>query len=194
MNWLARTADGSLQKTQVLTDATNKLAQQAENSNLMNADQARARIEGRNTRIDKRIQPGQAISVSAYFENMGHSPAFDMRSASDAKYWSDIPDGPMPLKLPQQGPIIEPGIPGYTITWSVPSTAEFLAGLPTDTKDHSRPTVYFFGRFEYLTMGRKHHTEFCFYLISTAGLLAPVPQTIETRYTPAACQRWNSAD
>jgi hypothetical protein len=177
--------------------AAMEAAKAARDANAVTFESTRARIARRNTQIDKPISIGNAINVVSYFENVGHSAAFNVRIDSDVRRWRGLPDGPMPVKIPLEGETLEVGPPGHQLYMidSEPVKEDFLKGLPSIHPKGKELTTYFFGRFNYVTLGQEHYTEFCFYLTGyDSGGLPIRVQAVETRYTLMQCNKWHRAD
>jgi hypothetical protein len=195
------TMKDTLAETRKQAVASAASAQAAHDANAITLESTRARIERRNTQIDKAISIGNPIQVVSYFENVGHSAAFDVRAGFAVKRWHGLPDGAMPILVPPEGITLETGSPGHQVYMSDAAavTADFIKGLPPIRKERAvegkELTAYFFGRFDYSTFGQEHHTEFCFYVtkFDSSGLPVSV-QSVEPHYTLMRCSKWNRSD
>jgi hypothetical protein len=192
-NQADRTKDIAATSLQQGTAAAT-LARVAQQSNAFTEENLRAVIEP--TCTIERISVGENITARCDFKNAGHSVAFNARGASDAKRWQDLPDGPMPVKIIEEGSNLAPGSESHVIYIdSLPATKEFLDGLPelTVNDDPGNETVFFFTRLEYSSLGQPHHTEICFHLTKANAGASTMPEA-KTGYVLRRCRKWHSAD
>jgi hypothetical protein len=175
-------------------DRTKDIASTALRQTKATEENLRAVIEP--TCTIEQIGVGENITARCDFKNAGHSVAFKARGASDAKRWIDLPDGPMPVQIIEDGTNLAPDSESHvTYIDSLPATAEFLNGLPALTTNDApgNETVFFFTRFEYSSLGQLHHTEVCFHLTKANTSTSTMPEA-KTGYMLRQCRKWHSAD
>lgn len=148
---------------------------------------------------------GEKGITSVYLiQNVGKSTAYYGLSEATPVIWNRFPDGDMPLSDPVPSIPLEVGAPpiqavtGYTGALS----EDFLDDLPTASKaiglsSPTRPTVYFFGKVVYESIGTKVEIEFCSYLgradyISDGMGYQSILGADGKKYVQFSCPRWNS--
>jgi hypothetical protein len=177
-------------------------AKAAQDANRLTEESIRGRIAIKNYRFNRPVSVGSRIAVVLETENVGHATALE-RSGTDAKRWRELPEGPMPIAIPAGNTVVEPGSHGTIIvTDSLIAERDFVASISGNLNRTAKesPTVYFFGRIVYTTLGREHYTEFCAFIVryNTVG----IPNTSDTAsivrsdtsFILRECPKWHDAN
>jgi hypothetical protein len=196
MNGQLSVMDKTFKEVEKQTRAASEAASAAREANRLTEESLRGRIVMKNARLEKPLVPGGIAGMVIETENIGHSVAFE-KSTSSTERWISMPDGPMKLDKPldDAGPI-EPGTPGTTIVRDkTPLTGEFIEVIDRA----KRPTIYFFGRVEYESLGHQHFFEFCAKIIRLAT--PDIPDTPGTRgintdpqFKLYLCPKWHDSN
>lgn len=183
------------------THRTNNLTQQ-------NLDLTRNSIAGEIVIGDWKFSSapiaGKPISVRAPLTNIGHAPTLYGFNAMVFR-WTDLPGGDIPLETPALDTVMEPNIPTVeVVSEGQVTTEEFIYGIPYGKELRSnfsthhlepplpRPTVFFIGRLVFESLGAKHETQFCFYLIHTDDYVpASLADTGDPRFIFMNCPKWH---
>jgi hypothetical protein len=117
-----------------------------------------------------------------------------------------MPDGDIPLSLPQLNSTMEPNIPlSQSIVDQQVASEEFIYGIPhlnqlsSNLATHHlepplpRPTVFFVGRLVYESFGVQTERQFCFYMVYvdepySKGITKPKS---DPRFIFVNCPKWN---
>ncbi|MGD1214761.1 MAG: hypothetical protein ABR861_07220 [Terriglobales bacterium] len=151
------------------------------------------------------VRPDDKIIVHALFTNIGHSPAaYGLETMSFRG--TSMPDGDIPLSLPQLNSTMEPNIPlSQSIVDQQVASEEFIYGIPhlnqlsSNLATHHlepplpRPTVFFVGRLVYESFGVQTERQFCFYMVYvdepySKGITKPKS---DPRFIFVNCPKWN---
>jgi len=144
-------------------------------------------------------EPGEGITARYLIQNVGKSTAFYGIEEGN-QIWMTFPDGDMPLPDPTASIPLEPGYPAIQqlTGTTLPLQQGFLNNLPTPREGIAPPTwptIYFFGKLIYQSIGPAREIQFCSYLarsdeVSRAlGYHAP---SVGGKYVQMSCPRWNS--
>jgi len=204
LQWCTTDKQLSVMRTQI--DQVQQQIDAAKSANELTAESMRGRIQFTNARILESITVGKPITVILDWKNIGKSPAYS-RTAHDVKRWRGMPEGGMPIAVSSIGSagMIAPDDGGQiSMTDFKPVAASFLDGLPKGpvfdiSKLGQYETVYYFARIEYETIGRKHFSEWCAFLIDfdlanrqlSPGVALPI---VQNRYMLNQCPKWHDAN
>ena len=173
-------------------EASRAQAEAALAANRLTEESIRGRVAITNIRLAHPISVGQGITAVVNIENVGHSVVSE-QVGSDAKEWVHLPDGPMPISM-QPPEVNEPGAKGTALIFSGNATPELVNGIGVP----GHPTVYFFGRVNYQTLGKSHYVEFCAYVMRLDTTTIPrTPATeslsVDTRFALRKCDKWHES-
>ena len=188
---------GNSVQTDRLIVETQNLAKAAGDANKLTEESLRARIVVKDARLYRAVAVNQRTTVVVDFENIGHATAI-AHDRSATQRWRGMPDGDMPTKESgANNNSIEPGGKMTIYLVDKPATMDFLKALPVRIADVPQTlTPYFFGRIDYTTLSKPHHTDFCACLMQVGTdlqAIVTVPGR-EPRYMLFRCPKWVSAD
>ena len=151
-------------------------------------------------RLPVGITIGKATTVAVACTNVGHATA---RSGLNTKLetWGKMPEGDMPLADPNINDLTTAGESEASFTETAPLTLDYLNSLPNqfdnvDGRGANKPTMFYFGKVAYETLGEKHLTEFCFYLAKNEvdlGRKLMLEQDEKGPYIMFRCPKWHQS-
>jgi hypothetical protein len=187
---------GSSIQTDKLILETQNMARTARDANNLTEESIRARLAVKDIRLNRAIAINQQTVVVVEIENIGNTTA-STRTRTGAERWKGMPDGDMPVKQVETEEAIERGGSRKMYLVDKPATTDFLNALPIRIADPPKSlTTYFFGRIDYTTLSKPHHTEFCAYLMraGTDILAISVVPGPDPNYMLFRCPKWVSVD
>jgi len=190
------TMNNTFKEVQAQSKAVVDSAKAANDANRLTEESLRGRIAIKSIRLRSKLNAGEVVSVVVDTENIGHAAAI-VKTRGQVEHWSTLPSGPMKLNKPlDTGELLEPGLPmTIQIFDRLPLTADFIKSIGVP----GTPSAYFFGRFEYESLGKRHSAEFCAFIIRVdTNQIADSPAAkgygVDQNFGLYRCPRWHDSD